>query len=54
MTIRGLQESELAGSIEALHGPHWLTFVLLHLSLLAANMNLQPAWRLLECITDGK
>ena len=38
VTIAGLQESELAGSIEALHGPRWLTFVLLHLSPHAANM----------------
>ena len=54
VTIGGLQESELAGSIEALHGPHWLTFVLLHLSMQAANMILQPASRMLEGIIDGK
>ena len=54
VTIGGLQESELAGSIEALHGPHWLAFVLLHLSLHAANMILQSASRMLEGIIDGK
>ena len=54
VTIGGLPKSELAGSIEALHGPRWLTFVLLHLSLHAANMILQLASNMLEGIIDGE
>ena len=54
VTIGGLQESKFAGSIEVLHGPHRLTFVLFHLSLQAANMILQPSPRMLEGIIDGK
>jgi hypothetical protein len=54
VTVGSFQESEVAGSIEVLHGPDRLTLMVLHLSLQTANMILQLPPRMPEGIIDGK
>src|SRR6516162_232499 len=54
VTVRGLQESELAGRVDGLHGRDRLTFVLFHLRLQTADLILQPSSCMLEGIIDGK
>src|SRR6516165_2620740 len=52
--VNGLQESEVTGRVDGLHGRDRLTFVLFHLPLQTADLILQPSSCMPEGIVDSK